>query len=284
MADTQDTGADDLIPPTNLEDAQVPDLDAPLESPREEKFQNPDPHPLTPGGRRFEQVYAKGKQTERELADERDKRIRLEAQLELLQKAPSTAKEEYTWDQLQPMVASGQITMAQAQAHRETVLRREITNEVTSVHKRETSAMTREQDLSNEIFGYVQSAPALQNREDPTRQKVDAEFDYLVDLHGHDANKMSSVERKTLELTALRTVLGPREQLTKRMTPMHETHQGIPGGRPLGNTNVNPDQKLLNALSPHEVAHYNRAIKHGHYPDGWKGVVAELKFQKPVRA
>lgn len=276
MADEQES-ATELTPPPTSEESQVPNLEAPAP-----EAESPNTHPLHEGGRRFEQVWAQKKQTERELADERDKRIRLEARLELLEKPQSNTQQEYTWDQLQPMIASGQITMAQAQLHRETVLRREITNEVKTTHKQETVAQSKEQQLAGEIYGYVQAAPSLQNTEDPTRQKVDAEFDYLLALHGHDTRTMNSLTRKTLELTALRTVLGPRESLTKRMTPMQETHQGLPGGRPR-DTNVNPDQAILNALTPREVAHYNRAMKHGHYPDGWKGIVAELKFKKPLR-
>lgn len=269
----------ELNPPANFEETQVPNLEAP-----KGEEGNTSPHPLQEGGRRFEQVYAQKKQTERELADERDKRIRLEAQLELLKKGETETAQVYTWEQLNPMIASGQITMTQAQAHREAVLRQEIKQEVTREYRNETSALTKEQTLGQEIFSYIQSAPNLKNQDDPVRQKLDDEFDYLVELHGHDASKMTPVQRKTLELTALRTVLGPRESLTKRMAPMEDTHQGLPrGGGNQRPSNVNPDQKLLDALTPREVAHYNRAIKRGHYADGWKGVVAELKFQRPTR-
>ena len=261
-----------VVPPAILEEVQEPIIE-PAEG-------DGTPHPLAPGGRRFEQVYAQNKQTQRELADERDKRIRLEAQLELLSKRPTEQQEQVlTWDQLEPMIASGQITRAQAQDHREKVLRQSITQEVTSAHQRTTSASSKEQTLNQEINAYLQAAPNLENAADPKRVQLDQEFDYQCELQGLDARQLTPLQRKTVEITALRTVFGPRESLTKRMTPMNETQQGIPGGQPR-NTNVNPDQALLNALSPREVAHYNRGIKRGTYKS-WKDVVAELKFARP---
>lgn len=264
-----------LLPPT--EDASAPLLDPPTLPTEPQKV-----HPLSEGGRRFEQVYARSKQTERELLDERDKRIRLEAQLELLQRGGQTTTKVYSWDQLEPMIAAGQVTRGEAQAHRDEVNRREITEAVKREVHEETSSAQREQSLGQAIYSYVQASPNLQNPEDPTRQRVDAEFDQLVEIQGHDLKTMSSVVRKSLELTALRAVIGPKTNLSQRMSPVMDTHQGSIGGTPPNNS-VNPDQKLLDALSPREVAHYNRAIKHGHYANGWKDVVAELKFARPQR-
>jgi hypothetical protein len=46
-------------------------------------------------------------------------------------------------------------------------------------------------------------------------------------------------------------------------------------------TKPNPDQTLLDALKPEEVAHYEKMMRAGRYVNGWKDVVEELKFTPP---
>src|SRR3990167_8120750 len=76
------------------------------------------PHPLEPNGKRFEQVYARAKQAEREAAE-------LRAKIEALEARPAPApvvEDEYTPAQLEAFIAENRITRADATAYREKIL------------------------------------------------------------------------------------------------------------------------------------------------------------------
>ena len=257
-----------------VEDLELEDLTPPT----------PSAHPLAPGGKRFEQVYAQSKQAQRDLAEERERRIAAEAKLTLLEPKAAPSEKEYNWDELEAMIAQGQITRGQAYAHRESVANKKTRDDLRQEFKKDTEDATRVNALSQGIYSYVAAVPDINNRESAVRIRVDREFDWLVDVQGRDQSKLSSADRKALELTALRNVLGPVETLAKRVaTPNVETHQGsIGGSRP--DIKVNPDQKLLDALTPREIAHYQRMFTLGKYPAKWKDVVAELKFVPPTRS
>jgi hypothetical protein len=109
--------------------------------------------------------------------------------------------------------------------------------------------------------------------------KLDTEFDWLVSVQGLDAATMPDDKRKALQLTALRNVYGPIESLTKRsVQPKVERTEGLPGGIPPRQGSANPDQAILDKLTVSEVAHYNKMMRGGRYPGGWKDVVAEIKY------
>ena len=87
-----------------------------------------------------------------------------------------------------------------------------------------------------------------------------------------------------MQLIALRNVYGPIDSLTKRnVAPKRVTQQELPGGTP-PDLKPNPDQALLNKLTKTQVAHYNKMFAAGRYPNKWKDVVEELKYEKPKRA
>ena len=82
----------------------VDDLDGPEDIIDEDPILDPesvpaDPknkvNPLSPGGMRFEQVYAKGKQAERDRDHEKELRIAAEAKLEALTKGTTSTEKEY---------------------------------------------------------------------------------------------------------------------------------------------------------------------------------------------
>lgn len=270
-------------PPTLLNQDTDPNLESDVDPEVDPELVPPaNVHPLAPGGRRFNQVYAQGKQAQRERDEERDRRVRAETELEILKRGSVTTQKEYSLDELEAMIATGSITRADAYRHREEVVERRLASKLKDDFQKETSTATRLATMSKTIYDYVQAVPDLSSVDTTIRQRVDSEFDYLVALQGKDHRQLTDIDRRAFELNALRNVLGPIETLTKRMTTNAEPHQGIPGGtRPTGK--VNTDQALLNKLTPREVKHYNRMFELGKYPGGWKDVVAELKYAPPTR-
>jgi len=278
-----DEKVDDLNEPEQVEDLE-PVLE-PEDKPKDKV------NPLSPGGVRFEQVYARGKQAERDLAKERELRIAAEAKLEVLNQTKATGnaageEQEYTWAQLEEFITQGRITRADAEAHREQVLERKLANKIKGDFTKESYTTSRSQALQASINEYVAAVPAVLTEGSEDRQRLDEEFDFLASVQGVEASKLDNATRQALQLTALRTVYGPIDKLVKRnlVSDKTETHQGLPGGvRPAPKSN--PDQALLDGLTKVQVAHYNKMFRAGRYPGGWKDVVAELKYEapKPVR-
>ena len=243
-------------------------------------------HPLQPGGRRFEQIYAESKQAKRDLAREHDLRIAAEAKLEALNRTPSEKTDqnvEYTWPQLEEFITQGRITRADAEAHREQVIEHRLSSKIKGDFTKESQTVKRSQALQTSIAEYVTAVPAILTEGSDERVRLDEEFDFLASVQGIDTSKIDDTTRKALQLTALRTVYGSVAGLQKRaVQPKTETHQGIPGGsRPA--PHANPDQALLDGLTKPQVEHYNKMFRAGRYPGGWKDVVAELKFEAPKR-
>jgi hypothetical protein len=279
--------------PEVITDPNEPNLDAVIDPVKEQALElepvvepvavpeTPPVHPLSPGGVRFDQVYARGKQAERDLATEREKRIAAEAKLEALSTRPTTPEasgnEEYSWAQLNEFIAAGRITLADAQAHREGVLRKQLLKEAKAELKHDVSVTDRLNNLNRGFYEYVAAIPSLTNPTSPERLRVEEEFNWLVDAQGVDLRTLKEVDRKGLELTALRTVYGSVDALKKRSTPVpaRETHQGISGGIP-PERKPNPDQDLLNKLDNRQREYYRSKI--GTIYKTWADVVEELKF------
>jgi hypothetical protein len=241
-------------------------------------------HPLQPGGKRFEQVYAESKQNKRELDAERERRIAAEAQLAVFQKPTlPTTEPEYSWQQLEEFIAQGRITRADAEAHREEVNIRKLSSKIKQDFTQETAIANKSQALSASIANYVAAAPAALVVGSPERERLDQEFDWLVSVSGNDANNLTDLQRKVLQVTALRNVYGPIDSLVKRTTQTTPaSQQGLPGGTP-PRRQQNPDQALLDGLTKQQIEHYKRMFESGRYPGKWKDVVTELKWSKVNR-
>ncbi len=243
-------------------------------------------HPLAPGGKRFEQIYAQNKQAQRELEQERERRIAAEAKLEVIgakTTSTDTAQEEYTPEQLEEFIAAGRITRADATKHREEVLTRRLSSKIKDDFTKETTTASRSQALSQGIASYVEVNPAILEITSADRQRLDQEFDWLVNVSGNDASRLTELQRKTLQLTALRNVYGPIDSLKKRsVSPRVDHTEGLPGGTP-PRQNANPDQALLDKLTKAQVVHYKKMFDSGRYPNKWADVVKELKFEPPKR-
>lgn len=280
IADTNESITDEI---TELEDSSKVELE-PITEPSPEPV-TPEPqavHPLSPGGVRFEKVYARGKQAERDLVLEREKRIAAEAKLEALSTRPASnpvaGNEEYSWAQLNEFIAAGRLTLADAQAYREDILRKNVLSEARTVLKKEMTQTDRLNILNRNLSEYVTAVPALTNPSSPERLRVEDEFNWIVEAQGVELEKLSAADRKALELTALRTVYGSTDVLKKRSTVVtaQETHQGIPGGTAVVRK-PNPDQELINKLDNRKREYYRSKIATGMYKD-WAEVVTELKF------
>lgn len=267
----------DLVEPEVPEANEPPTLD--------DKPQPKPPHPLTPGGKRFEQIYAKGKQAEREANELRERLIAAEAKLELLVKSkqPEPEDAEYTWDQLETFISQGRITRADAEAHREAVIRKNVLKEVDARQDRRTQELTREQLLDQTITAYIGAKPEVLNEQSPERQRLDEEFDWVASTQGLNPAKLTDSQRKGIQAIALRNVYGPLDSFQRKVTMKTETHEGVGGGSPPP-PKKNPDQEILDGLTKTQIAHYRKMMGAGRYKGGWKDVVEELKFVPPGRS
>jgi hypothetical protein len=275
MPEQDGPAVDDVVLPESNEPAPL--LEEEIIQPTPE---TKTPHPLEPNGKRFEQVYARAKQAEREVADLRAKTEALEARLNGTTKP---VEEEYTPAQLESFIAENRITRADATAYREKLLLKKAVDTAKTELKQEFSSTDRTMKLTQGIAEYVQMMPSIQDKTSPDRARLDDEFDFVASVQGVDVSKVTPVERRALELLALRNVFGSIETVRKRtnVTTKLETNQEFTGGTP-PTKKANPDQDLLNKLTPREVEHYKRMIGGGVYA-GWKDVVAELKFDKNNR-
>lgn len=244
------------------------------------------PHPLSPGGKRFEQIYARSKQAERQVAELTERLARAEGQLTALTRTgteEATADREYTWAELDQFIAQGRISRADAEAHREAVLEKRLAKKQEEKHEAATRTQTRAQQLDYQINSYLAAVPAVLEEGSPERQRLDEEFDWVASIQGVDPTKISALERKTLQAQALRNVYGPVDSLARKVAPMRtETHQGVSGGAAPARVK-NPDQEILDKLTKAQVAHYRKMMNTGRYKNGWKDVVEELKFDPANR-
>lgn len=265
---------DELIPPSEPEVGLEEELAPPSPAAKV--------HPLSPGGPRFEQVYARGKQAEREAQALRERLVAAEAKLDVLsgKAEPKNEDIEYSWDQLETFISQGRISRAEANQHREDVLERKRAKKANDEFAARTQEASRHQALSSTLQAYIAAVPAILQEDSADRQRLDTEFDWVAGVQGKDVAKLTDTERAAIQLTALRNVYGPVDSLQKREASAKlETHQGLPGGI-APKLKPNPDQAILNNLTAFQKEHYNKMMRAGRYKGGWKEVVAELKWER----
>lgn len=288
-----DIAVDKQISDEHVDEIVAPELEEEIQASLEPDAVHPPtdqrPHPLQPGGVRFEQIYAKGKQAEREVQALKERLAATDAKLELLlsgkaQPGTSNDEPEYSWDQLETFISQGRITRADAQAHREQVIERRIAKKAEDAAIQRTQTASRQETLATHIGAYVKAVPAILQEDSADRQRLDEEFDWLASVQGIDSTKMNDTDRKALQLTALRNVYGPVDSVGKREASVKtELPRGLPGGIAPA-SNKNKDQALLDGLSKEQKVHYKKMMDTGRYPGGWKEVVEELKFDPKNRA
>lgn len=241
-------------------------------------------HPLSPSGVRFEQVYAQSKQLKRENDAKAQEIERLKAELEAKKTPENNVEPEYSWAQLNEFIAAGRMTLADAQAYRESLLEKKLVAKAQATFRKEAVTTDRLNILNSGIAAYANAVPALRNETSPERIRVEEEFNWLLDAQGVSLDALSLPNRRALELTALRTVYGSVESLQRRNSVVNTaTQQEIPGGNP-PQRKPNPGQDVLNKLDNRQREYYRSRIQSGMY-SGWGEVVAELTFDKnaPVK-
>lgn len=260
--------------------AQVtePAQEAPVLEPAPVLAPAPEPHPLEPGGVRFKQVVARSHK-ERERADALEVDLQtMRAELDALKRLGQTPVQTPSWVELEAAIAEGRITRAQANDFREKELLKHAEQAV------EAKIIERQRDntIAAELNRYQVAVPALLDTNSDIRQRADQEFDFLMDLNGRDNRLLTPNERRRYQLQAIRTVLGPAESIRVAARPQPEPTMEVHSSQTKPTPRPNPDQEILNKLTPVEVTHYRKMMAAGQYKD-WAEVVAEIKWQPPVR-
>ena len=238
-------------------------------------------HPLDPGGKRFNQVWARAKDAEVKLQTERERAARLEGELDALRKmgadkpVPPPIK-EYTWQELQRGIDAGQITLQQALEHREEIIRRHAEKQADDKIKATLETTQRQSTVQQELAQYRTLVPEAVQMGTKERVALEREFTYLVNM-GYDSRDPRT------ELLAARNVLGDMESIKQRKaaatitserTIMKDTHTT--------NGTTKPAEKdPIKGLTADQTKHYQRMIDRGIYKKGWDDVREELKWERP---
>lgn len=232
-------------------------------------------HPLEPGGKRFNQVYARAKDAEARLQSERERAARLEGELEALKRTPAkpeaTTPPRYTASQLQAMIDEGKATVGQVLAYQEETLKQELQAQVDKKVSETLSTHQRGNSVQQEIQEYRTLVPEALQHGTPENQRLVKEMNYLVSL-GHDGNDQRTA------LIAARAAFGDPESIkTKRAA------KAIPNGRDtMQDTTQTGKQKPnekdpLKDLTARQRTHYQHMIDRGVY-GSWKEVKEELAY------
>ena len=236
---------------------------------------------LEPGGDRFKQVWARAKTAEAdretlraELQREREERIRLEERSKVQEEHKAKAEPEYTWDQLEGLIADGKITLGKAAAYREDLVSKRAVEKAKAEMQAELHTTSARTTVASELARYKQAMPEILQSGTPERLKVEREYAYLTQTLGYPGTLAT-------ELAATRAALGDTDtverlaQSKRGMTKesLEETHSSTK--RP---TAKGPD--LVGKLSPREKVHYEKMITNGRYAD-WNEVKAELEWERP---
>ena len=198
------------------------------------------PHPLQPGGARFEEVYARMRQAE-------DRAARAEGmyQQSLQQQRPQPQGPVYVDpNQLQALVDQGRITPMQAAD----ILSRQnaqaaATQTVTQAVQMQTLA-GKLQVAKTEVDQYISKIPSLRDNTSQDFQRVSEEAYRLSDDMGLPVTDLR-VQRAALRATygtldRIASTQQAREQSRTSSLPHVETRSG---GRPIGNPNGNDPLK-----------------------------------------
>ena len=249
-----------------------------------------EPHPLEPGGKRFEQVWARAKTAEEKLQEEREARIRAEERLSVLETVKATKKAEddaakvHSWETLEGWITEGRITRAQANEYREGVVAEKAARDAEARLSKHMDATQRRRDVTSGIAQYQAAVPSLKDRTSPERLRAEAEYAYLVNLHGAPKDED---QRLVYELNACHSAFGDVAALAKLKATQDVTQanreafvETTQTGKPTTATDENAIPPEV-AKDPRLLAHYQRMMDNGRYPGGWKDVKAELAFRPP---
>ena len=240
------------------------------------------PHPLEPGGERFKEVYARAKAAESRMQEEREGRIRAEAEAQVLREnraavqAAPAAEKELSWSELKALVSDGKLSEADALDYREKVVAKRAVAQAEANITSKFTQQTQNQRIDTEIGKYKDALPDVNVPGTDERKKFDAEYRYQVEFAGMDPKSL------TTQLAALRAVYGPPERAVQyaktkgKGTPGAESYAETSGG---GRGPAPAGKVWHDKLPAHEKAHYERMIERGRYGEpakAWDNVKAEI--------
>lgn len=196
---------------------------------------------------------------------------------EQLERAANPPRKPPTREELDSLIASGDLTRAMA----DKIMEDSLLDRATTAAAERLAAHAQEQSIANrvesQLAGYAKLKPEAWVEGSPERARVAKEFQALVEL-GHPASRST-------EAAALRAAFGDLETLqassTSRRGPA-DTHSETGGGDPPGD-NAGGADGPPKGISSDQRKHYERLIGQGMYPGGWKQVAEELKFSTPRR-
>ena len=191
---------------------EIPVPDTAVETPETSPETTPEtipegsPHPLEEGGKRFNQVYARMKEAERDAMEMRDRVARLEGQAQVAARPTAAPQKTYYEPQeLQVLVDQGRISpavMADQLAWQRT---QQGIQQVTQTMKWQQTAQT----ALAEVHQYIEKLPSLAHTTSPEFAKVARAAHEIADEMG------LRVEDPRVQRRALRETFGTLDKMTK---------------------------------------------------------------------
>lgn len=267
--------------PTPADEAAPVGVSEPAQEPLADATEHQQPDQTSKFEDRFKQVYARSKEAERQLAEVREAKARLEGELEATrrvqqeQKASTPPVPEYTWPQLQTAIDEGKITLSQAMEYREKFTRDSLQREYEKKLEQVVHDKTRVDTVQQELGKYVAALPGLKQSGSDEQKRALQELNYLGTL-GYD------IKDPRTEVIAVRAAFGDLDTIAKKAQIKHtsqgrDTMQDIASSGKPSSAKADPITKLTSA----QKTHYERMIARGQYPKGWDDVREELAWVKP---
>lgn len=244
-------------------------------------------HPLAPGGDRFNQIYARAKEDERKLKEqsselqrEREQRIRLEEQLKAKDeaKASQALAQELSWQQLEDLIAEGKTTRAEANQYRENLQAQKNIAEAKKQLAAQLEQDRRAARVQGDLDAYKREVPAILERGTPERQRVEAEYQYMVEVLGYGHGLQT-------ELAATRAALGTIETVKQKKTAAQsarESRETFVETATSGKGTSRPSTDSIKGLTQREKDFYEKEISKGRY-SGWDEVKKEVDEYNAIK-
>lgn len=270
------TSSEAPVEPTSTPEEPVTQSDAHIEPDEPVQPAREEPHPLEPGGDRFKQVWARGKDAEYKLQQERERAARLEGELQALKATHSTKPADpiYTMAQLQGFVDEGKISQAQALDYWAKQSEKEAERKAEAKFNALYESKTKTQSIQQELDKYKAAVPEILQAGTPEYARMEQEHQYLIQM-GYDPNDMRTA------VLAARAAFGDPTTMAqrKKATTQQGARPTMQDVQTTGSSSSKPAAKdPLHTLSPAQKAHYTKMIANGMYPNGWKDVAEELAW------
>lgn len=239
-----------------------------------------EPHPLEPGGKRWNQVYRRAKDAERQNQELRERVAALEAESRVRQehRDQQPATPQYTGDDLQKFIDENKITVGQAIDYARRQGMQEVERTFMAKLDQRDEALRQTSRLQSEIDRYVTAIPNLAKTDSDELQRAYQEYQQQVALHGEPHDELG---KKRLYISALRTTFGAPDTWEQRMrSPQTSTHHETTTG-----TGTQPrtqqGENWWNKLSQPERDYYNKMLAQGVY-QSMDDIKAEVEFSKTL--